>query len=189
MNMHIMPNNKLGISTVKHIKHKLRQNFLSYWMDRIQTDHSKSTKVGGNKLRSYRKFKVQFKPEVYLNLEDFSLRKALAQFRLGAHRLRIETDRFNGRNTYIPPEKRICQMCSLHKTEDELHFLTECPAYEELRAPLYNQTSRSNKFFTRYDHEQKMIWLLSNEDLGTTKNVAKFIKQAMSQRGSGKSAT
>ena len=122
-------------------------------------------------------------------MPDRALRKAFAQFRLGAHRLRIETDRFNSKQEYIPPENRICKMCNLNCIEDETHFLIECPAYSLLREELFNSIELSNKFFCNYTHREKLIWLMSNEQLEEIKLVASFIQAAMSRRVRGEPAT
>ena len=38
-----------------------------------------------------------------------------------------ETGRFSCKDHYVPPENRICENYSLSRTEDEVHFLIECP--------------------------------------------------------------
>ena len=48
------------------------------------------------------------------------------KIRASAHKLKIKPDRFNNKNTYIPPELRKCTNCSENKTEDEFHFMLEC---------------------------------------------------------------
>ena len=180
---------KAGLHTVRRIKNALRGQFLSYWSKCINTEHAKASAKGGNKLRTYRLFKLQFKPEKYLQLPDRTLRKALAQFRLGAHRLRIETDRFNSKQHYVPPELRTCKLCNLKCMEDETRFLIECLAYSQLREGLFEKIKLSNKYFCNYSDNEKLIWLMSNDNLGEIKLVASFIHAAMTQRGNGEPAT
>ena len=56
---------------------------------------------------------------------------ALIKFRLGAHVLRIETDRWL---VPTPPrESRICCHCAMQAVEDEQHFLFDCPFYSVIR--------------------------------------------------------
>ena len=45
--------------------------------------------------------------EPYLNLRNFEKRKYIAQLRISAHKLKIETGRYNSHNAYINPEERI----------------------------------------------------------------------------------
>ena len=184
-NKTVTKNCKANIRTIKCLKNHLRQEFLSYWTKSVKTEHSKSTKQGSNKLRTYNLFKLQFKSESYLDIYDRKLLRSLAQFRLGAHRLRIETDRFNKANNYIPPNLRICQMCSTNKMEDELHFLLDCPAYEDLRNEMFVNIQNSNEHFNSYNNVQKLIWLMSSENKQDILTVASFIDRGMSRRGSG----
>ena len=170
---------------VKNLRSRLRNKFLSYWTDSIHSNFSKSNKAGGNKLRTYKLFKTQFKREKYLDLPNYSDRKLLAKLRIGAHRLRIETDRFSGAG-YIPPSDRVCQNCDLDRTEDECHFLVECPAYKEPRNILFESIATRNRFFHSYNTKQKFIWLLTSDDLHDVKLVASFLGSAMSLRVTGK---
>ena len=55
----------------------------------------------------------------------------MAGFRLSQHKLRIEIDRHN-HGVRIPPEHRICRMCTTSQVEDEYHIFN-CPAYRILR--------------------------------------------------------
>jgi hypothetical protein len=56
--------------------------------------------------------------------------QTLAQFRLGAHHLNIETQRWGNQRT--PRSLRTCKCCNLGVREDELHFLS-CPFYSDIR--------------------------------------------------------
>jgi hypothetical protein len=53
-----------------------------------------------NKLRTYSIFKHTIALENYLNLACPVKRKCMAQFRLSAHRLKIESERFSCKNKY-----------------------------------------------------------------------------------------
>ena len=55
----------------------------------------------------------------------------LVRFRTGGHHLAVETGRWS--NPRVPRAQRLCQMCDQNVVEDELHFLFECPAYDDLR--------------------------------------------------------
>ena len=58
-------------------------------------------KDGGNKFRTYRKFKTCIKYEKYLNIRNVEIRKNITGLRISAHKLRIETERFNNKLQYI----------------------------------------------------------------------------------------
>jgi hypothetical protein len=61
---------------------------------------------------------------------------------LSAHRLRIETGRYErirnsqGNLDMLDRGERICLHCTLNEVEDESHMLFKCPIYETERATL-----------------------------------------------------
>ena len=60
--------------------------------------------------------------------------KAVAQFRLGAHWLNIETSRFS--RPPVPRSRRLCNCCHLDDREDELHVLL-CPLFLDARSSFH----------------------------------------------------
>jgi hypothetical protein len=50
----------------------------------------------------------------------------LGQFRMGSHRLRVETDHQFDRSN------RICQLCHLQEVETKEQFIFYCPIYYEI---------------------------------------------------------
>ena len=106
----------------------------------------------------------------------------MTRLRVSAHRLNIETQRFNGKNCYIPETQRVCGCCDLREKEDELHFMIKCPRYKDLREIVFREVSQQNGHFNSYLEDQKLIWLLSNEDIETSKIVARFISESMEIR-------
>ena len=87
------------------------------------------------KLRTYVQIKDIFEPEPYV-LSNISRqrRSLLAQIRLGILPIKIETGRFRS----LPVEQRLCELCEMHKVENEMHFLCECPLYHDFRETLYD---------------------------------------------------
>ena len=78
-----------------------------------------------NKLRTFQKFKTieNYKCEDYLRqVTNIRHRITLTKLRLSNHKLAIETGRYV--RPYKKLEERICP-------EDEIHFLTLCPVYQE----------------------------------------------------------
>ena len=77
----------------------------------------------GNKLRTYSQFKQKFTYEIYLNFDkNYRKRQIITQLRCSAHRLDIETGRYNV-NEKIDVENRICKQCCANEVEDEEHFV------------------------------------------------------------------
>jgi len=182
-NISMASNKKSSGHTVKNIQSATQSEFASFWKVSVSTDFSKrNSRSGGNKLRTYRTFKSCIKKENYLNLTDPALRRSFAKLRLSAHRLKIETERFSGKNGYIKPEERICRMCDLNKSEDEHHFLIDCSAYVNLRGHMFTKISKNNLHFNSYTGDDKFIWLMSNENINDLLVTAQFIHQAMSLR-------
>ena len=63
------------------------------------------------------------------------VRKNFCQLRLSAHNLCIESERVTKEE-----KDRICKICRL-SIENEVHFITECYYYENLRQQLYSTLS------------------------------------------------
>jgi hypothetical protein len=95
------------------------------------------------KLRTYVRLKQNLYREMYVNLRlTQTQRSIIAQLRCGCSRLRVETGRFErvyvaetGQWRSLGPEERICKVCYAEE-EDECHFLTRCPAYQDIREKL-----------------------------------------------------
>ena len=178
---HIL-NCKITNQHIKLIKSKLRSEFEGYWRKHITTNISTScNKVGNNKLRTFKLFKTKFTQEKYLEIEDPSLRKSLSQFRTSSHKLKIETQRYNS-TKYIPPNERICLNCSSNSCEDEKHFLIDCQAFNNKRTILFNEVTNMNPLFQTYSSINKLIWLMSQENISLLKLTASFIKTTMEER-------
>ena len=88
------------------------------------------------KLRTYITFKNLFKEEEYLSkIVSRKARSLISQIRLGILPLEIEVGRFRG----VSPEDRLCQNCNMGVVESEVHFICECPLYNDLRHAMNNK--------------------------------------------------
>ena len=99
---------------IKAIRQTLHIQYIQEWNGLL---------TASSKLRTYRLFKNTLKYEPYLNLPPY-LRVPLARLRTSAHGLKIETGRYTIPNP-TPVEERLCDLCGV--TEDEVHFLINCP--------------------------------------------------------------
>ena len=82
------------------------------------------------KLKTYSKFKTEFKMEPYLlDIKNKAHRVSLSQFRCSSHKLNIETGRYKN----IAHSDRLCPFCTTNEIEDEEHFLCKCKFYETER--------------------------------------------------------
>ena len=107
---------------------------MKYWKSRI-SDPSKE-----KKLSLYSKIKLKFDIEPYMGL-PFRDRQIVSKMAGSSHKLRVET----GRHLDIPREERICKLCDLNKVEDEEHFISECPAYSNVRREFFAHGSPGAK--------------------------------------------
>ena len=95
------------------------------------------------------------------------IRRTLANFRCSNHNLAIET----GRHNKIERLLRYCKYClkrNVHVVEDELHFLLNCPLYDDIRKcyfpqDWYNKPSTLHLFNTIMKCQHKaLIYILAN---------------------------
>ena len=108
----------------KDLKCSFENNFL-------KTQHKDSETPG--KIY-YNNLKHNYEIEQYLiviNRPEY--RKAICQFRLGIHKLRINTGRYEKQGAPIPIEERICRFCNNGQLENITHFIMDCEKYSSLR--------------------------------------------------------
>lgn len=175
------PNEPLILTNqiIDQICTKYQNQFKHYWKSTI-FDDSKSK--NGNKLRHYRTYKNCFKREEYLDVLHYSYRSAMACFRLSSHRLAIEIGRQANFSERVEPEKRFCKYCSLEKCENELHFLSICPLYNELRDELFQNVYQKFPFVEDMPDETKYLWLMANLDSFVLLQTSKYIFSAFKLR-------
>ena len=76
----------------------------------------------------------------------------------------------------------ICRLCS-SAIEDEIHFLCECPKYNDLRNNLYQKVSTHDPSFLHKDNFERFVYLMSNcpKAVGP-KAVGLYLSRAISRR-------
>lgn len=161
------------ICDLELLKEKLCKNCEDRWNQSL---------LSKPKLRSYRKYKLNFETEPYVScyLSRYQ-RSLLAKFRLGILPLRIETGRFNlktdpitGKMRSLHINERVCQMCDLNVIEDEEHFLLKCPCYEEIRKQLYVIIRKKCNNFDDLEDSDKFVVLNSKFQNILAKYIALF---------------
>lgn len=144
-------------STLKQCKFKLIELDKANWKLDLFND---SGQINGNKLRTYRLYKTEIQTESYVKLPiSRDHRRILAMFRCGNLPLHIETGRFARPKT--PVEQRTCFHC-IDSVEHELHFLIDCPFYDDIRRKLFQKANRCNSDFYSYNSVEKLIFLMNN---------------------------
>ena len=157
------------------------------WRRRIQATASVRG-AGGNKLRTYARFKADVVQEAYLTATmKSSTRQLMCRFRIGVAPLQIELGR-----RQPGPGSRACLVCGA-ATEDEEHFLMACPLYEELRATLTSAVlaglrsrSPSNQQFmrrwTRGTQAGRFDLLMSLQSKDEVRALALYLEKAWDLR-------
>ncbi len=70
-----------------------------------------------SKMQCYLSLKREYSMAEYLyTVSDKKLRSTLTRYRLSGHKLMIETGRH--RQTWLPPEQRLCSHCDLNQMEN-----------------------------------------------------------------------
>ena len=123
--------------------------------------------------QSYYKFKNTIRLEPYLTvIRNQKQRVSYTKLRLFDHKLRIQTDRHL--KFKVARGQRICYLCHT-KVEDEIHFLLECPRlvqYHQQRAQCVNAYCKNYYLLT---NEEKMTFLMTDENPRTCRAMAKII--------------
>ncbi len=139
----------------------------------LQENEWQSALPSKPKLRTYVKFKDNFQTEEYVKFcYSRKQRSLLAQLRLGILPLHIETGRYRNKTV----EERICELCR-NQVENEIHFVCECPHYNDIRAQMYDQII-ANVEFQSFSNEDKFIYLMKFE----WKHLARYLELAWDKR-------
>ena len=136
-----------------------------------------------NKLRTYMKFKQDFKAENYLSfMAKSESRKLFTKLRISAHDLKIERERYQYPS--IPVEERLCTSCGV--IENEIHFVMTCSAHSQftrVREKFLNEIVDIVPEFADMSTQDKFIFIMSVDDETLCKVVEKFMNNMVNIRG------
>ena len=129
---------------------KQKENYMTYWKETTQNQ---------SKMECYLTLKREYTFAEYLStVNDPKLRKTLTRYRLSEHSLAIEKGRH--RQTPLPREDRLCTHCTQNVVETELHFLTTCPLYQDIRDSYFPQITYTQREFENLTNDEKLPYLL-----------------------------
>ena len=133
-------------------------------------------------LRTYILIKEQFETESYISLiDDFKLRRAIAQIRLSSHHLQVELGRHC--KPKIPSDKRFCKCCNSKMIDDEMHFMLNCTLCQEERITLFsNLLVIEPGIFQSSNPEEVFISLFNSCNQKSLFYIATFIRKCMKKR-------
>ena len=147
------------------------------WLNIVNKDCSKSKK-GKNKLRTYNKFKKNFRSELYVYvIMPKSHRSAYAKFRCGTAPIKLEVGRYEG----LDVKDRICPLCH-NGVEDEMHVLLECNVYNDIRCELLKDLSVIHSDILTYSKEEILKCVLNCNTDFIVKKCAKACNAILSLR-------
>ena len=94
----------------------------------LLSDHAvRGREEGGNKLRTYHKFKKKYAAEKYKSvINPKKYRSAFTKVKCGVAPIKIKTYRYGLQR--VPVDQRLCKVC--HVVEDEFHVVMECTLYD-----------------------------------------------------------
>ena len=97
--------------------------------------------------------------EIFTSKINPTARKTLAAFRLGNHKLAVETQGYV--TPKIPYENRYCPLCS-QETENEVHLLFKCNAtcYKVEREKFIRRIVEMVKHFEHLSEQDKAFYII-----------------------------
>ena len=153
---------------------KLQDIFLQQW--RLDMNDDNRSHNEGNKLRTYRKFKEDYKFEPYLKVKNPHQRKNITRLRISAHRLEIERGRHSGPK--VLPADRLCRHCNAAQVEDEVHLVMQCPKYNIARTRLFGFHS-----VTSATSEESFIEIMKCSNINDALELGIFLDGVIKDRG------
>ncbi len=134
------------INTEKH-------KYVTHWTNTIKNQH---------KLECYSALNREYTMASYLStVTDVKIRKTLTMYRLSKHSLAVEKGR--SRQIWLSREERICSHCSLGEIKTELHFLTECTKYLNIRNHYYPKIKKILPQFNNCTPTEKLTFILGEK--------------------------
>ena len=149
---------------LNQITRKEKESYLTHWRETTQNQ---------SKMECYLALNREYRLAEYLStVKDPKLRKALTRYRLSDHSLAIEKGRH--RRTPLPREDRLCTHCTENVVETELHFLTTCPLYQDIRDTYFPQFTQTQSEFVNMTNDEKLPFLLG-ERQECANTAARFV--------------
>ena len=100
--------------------------------------------------------------------------------RSGSCRLRIETGRW--KRPREEEKNRICTVCNGGNVENEVHFVTECKEYQDLRLLLYSEIfaiSKGTLNFAEEKDKEKIFRIVVGVSWGEKDQYEKILKASL----------
>lgn len=152
----------------KSIKIRIKESLTNTWLKNINDIENNPG------LKMYKNIKSQLKPEAYLYISNYKIRNSIAKIRLSSHHLSIE----RGRHLNISLNNRKCVYCDMNVLEDEIHFLFECPYYNEERLHFINTVNTNLEMSPK----ETFLYFFTSTDAFILSSLGKFITRCFNKR-------
>lgn len=100
-----------------------------------------------------------------------NLNLTLSLIRLFSHCLNIETGRYQGESR----QHKWCDVCGTQQTEDEFHFILQCPRYSYICM----QEKKNNKYYYKPPGSYERLHLLDSQHTPTPAAPRKYLHYAL----------
>ena len=150
--------NKINVNLSQVILN-VKMTFKTFWGRTVHNECNDAIKAEG-KLRTYSKFKQNFGLEDYISELPYKDRCHFARLRISAHTLAIETGRHA--RPKVPVNQRVCQVCNSGSIEDEMHFVTICDKFRQIRQSTFEKIQNACPNFNMLSTEAKFNYIMSS---------------------------
>ena len=150
----------------KSIRDREREKFEQIVFNEIQSKLEKNE----GKLVFYGQLKNKYGYEEYLDLPNANNRVNVTRIRLSAHKLEIETERYNE----VDKDDRICQYCRSGKVGSEYHFIFRCPNNREERGAFFAELGEQNAV-SETEEMQLLQKMFTKNDKSSTDTLGIFL--------------
>ena len=148
----------------------IHQHFDQWWQSRRQEE---------GKLDFYFKQKYIFKHEEYLDNLPRNLRIHITRLRTSSHIFPVEVLRYNKNKPHR--NERVCDVCQLKETGDELHYLLRCrnELICQIRQNFLIDIKKELPQFTNFSPENIITYSLPMTDQLIHKPMASYVKKIL----------
>ena len=154
-------NNQKDLSEMDQKFIQKQQSYMSQNLLDQFLQHAPAKMESESKLIFFKNAKDTLCLSNYLSkIKSRKTRSLISKLRLGVFPLEIE----KGRRRGLAREDRICKLCNSDKVEDEIHFIFECPAFANHRAPHIDSLLQIHPPSRFFDNSQKLNYLFFNEN-------------------------
>ena len=134
--------------------------FENCWREKLDAEFARvGHDAGGNKLRTYRRFKESYTTEQYVRIIiQKKYRSAYAKFRCGVAAIELETGRLCLNR--VPVDQRLCEECNV--VEDECQIIMNCTLYTDICDQLFTKISEILCHFSTLTIDDQFLQIMSN---------------------------